>query len=1080
MTSSMHKKVLVGGGGIIGLLIVGLLAAPFFIDVNSYKPMIAGEVKKATGRDLVLDGPIKLSLLPVPEVSISGVKFFNMPGSKNPNMVDVKSVTVKPSLLALLAGSIEVSEVTLVEPKIVLEINAEGKPNWEFTPSVAEAKPAAPKPSSPKPLSLGRLTIDNGTLIFSDSKAGLSVVAEKANFSASIGSMEGPYALAGGATVNGAPLKLDLAMSAKGAAGHNTDVSLQAGGGKLVFKGTVSELGPNARLAGTASASAEQLTTFLGVLVRLSGQPEPTLPPLLAGKFNFDGAIDVSQTAVAAKDFKIALGEDSGSGSLSVTLKPALAVDGKIVVPRLDLDRWLATLARPATPVSGAATATPTAPVTGAAPAAPATGGGGYFANLTAKLALDVGEVIYNKKPIRNVAVELEARGGAVAVPKLAATLPGDMTLQARSTMSGDASRPTVSGDFSLLGPKLRDTLAWLDVDVSSIPAAKLTRLSMKGKMSSTGGNVAVSDAVFELDDLKGSGGIAVTFGVPLTIVTNLAIDTIDLDSYIAPAAAGQKPAGAASAAPSASVAQPAVAGPTIGLKARIARLIYQKETIGGIDVDIALQGSTLRLNDVKVSNLLGARLAVRGTVAGYNAAQPHPDIAFNFEAPDMTRLLKFAGATAPAGLGAVSASGGVAGSLEQLTLREFAVNGMGHSIKASGTLSLPGISKGAPQAAIYKGSVVLNGQAIEGSVDAKLTGKPNITADLRANVLDLDKISGSGGGAARAPARGQPAAGGAQPIDTAALHSVDGSFRLVAGTLISAPLRIGNADLAATLKDGVLTVTHFKGGLYGGSLAFSGVVNGSQPTLSLDFKGDANGIYVGEMLRSTSGSNQFGSAVKVTLDGRLNANGITVRGAGATSNQLKGSMAGGAQLSGHIYAGADKALQVLGGAAAGAAGGVIDNTLGNVLGAVGQRGGVGVGNILNAISLVLNRFVNHDSPISGRIDVAGGVLTDKGLVVQGNRATASISTRTNLGTSTTDTTINFMIAEDGSAPYLITTARGPLSSPSLNVVRGTAKDPPGMLSTLPGVKQLEQVPVPSRSLIPSMPNIPIPNPFGR
>ena len=87
--------------------------------------------------------------------------------------------------------------MTLVEPKIVLEINAEGKPNWEFTPSVAEARPAARKPSSPRPLSLGRLTIENGTLIFSDSKAGLSVVAEKANFSASVGSIDGPYSLAG-------------------------------------------------------------------------------------------------------------------------------------------------------------------------------------------------------------------------------------------------------------------------------------------------------------------------------------------------------------------------------------------------------------------------------------------------------------------------------------------------------------------------------------------------------------------------------------------------------------------------------------------------------------------------------------------------------------------------------------------------------------------------------------------------------------------------------------------------------------------------------------------------------------------
>ncbi len=1107
MTPSMRKKVLVGGG-IVGLLIVALLAAPLFIDVNSYKPMIAAEVKKATGRDLVLDGPIKLSLLPMPEISISGVKFFNVPGSKNSNMVEVKSVTVKPALLALLMGGIEVSEVTLVEPKIVLEVNAEGKPNWELAPSVAEAKPAAAKPSSPKPLSLGRLTIENGTLIFSDSKDGLSMTAEKANFSASIGSLDGPYSLAGGASVNGAPLKLDLAIGAKSAAGHTADVSLEAGGGKLVYKGSLSELGPNARLAGVASVTADSLTTFISTLVGLAGQPEPRLPPLLAGKFMFDGAVEVSQTAFAAKDFKMALGEDRGSGSLSVKLKPTLAIDGKVVVPRLDLDKWLAAIARPTTPHSATPPSTTPAPATSSpatsspatsppatspvatppagaarpatAPAArPPASGGSILGDVTAKLALEVGEAIYNKKPVRSIVVDLDARSGAVAVPKLSAILPGDMVLQAKSTMTGDAARPSVSGEFSLVGPKLRETLAWLEVDVSQLPPSKLQKLSMKGKMSSTGGNVSVSDAVFEVDDLKGSGGIVVSFAVPLTIVTSLAIDTLDLDSFLAPASAQQKPAAPAAAASSSAPAQPGVAGPSVGLKAKVNRVIYNKETIGGVDVDVALQGSTLRLNDIKVSNLAGARLVMRGTVADYSAAQPRPDITFSFEAPDMGRVLKVVGATAPAGLGAVSVSGGVAGSLEQLTLRELAFNGMGHSLRASGMLSLPGLSKGAPQSAAYKGTVVLNGQTLEGSVDAKLTGKPNITADLRANVLDLDKIGGSGGGgAARAPARGQPAAA-SEAIDTAALRSVDGSFKLVAATLISAPLRIGNADLAATLKDGVLTISHFKGALFGGSLALSGVVNGSQPVLSLDFKGDVNGINVGEALRGTSGSNQFGGGVKVTIDGRLNANGITVHGAGATSDRIRSSMAGGAQLSGHIYAGADKALQVLGGAAAGAAGGVIDQTLGNVLGAVGQKGGVGVGNVLNAIALVLNRFVNNDNPISGRVDIAGGVLTDKGLTVQGKNATARIATRTNLGNSTTDTTINFMIAEDGSAPYLITTARGSLSSPSLNVVRGTAKDPPGMVSTLPGVKQLEQVTVP-RSPIPNIPIPSIPGLFGR
>lgn len=1068
MTPTTRKRLLIGGGGIVALLVAALVALPAVIDVNSYKPLIVSQVKTATGRDLVIDGPISLSIFPTPTVSVTGVKFFNVAGSKNANMVEVKSVTVKPSLLALLGGSIEVSEVTLVEPKIVLEINAEGKPNWEFAPSVAEAKPAAAKPSSPRPLSLGRLTIDNGTLIFSDSKAGLSVVAEKANFTASVGSIDGPYSLAGDASVNGTPLRLDLAVGRRGANGHTADLTLQAGGGKLGFKGTLSELGAAAKISGSASASADSLTTFVGTLVKLAGQPEPILPAILAGKFSFDGGIDVSPTAFAARDFKIALGQDSGSGSLSVALKPTLAVEGKLAVPKLDLDRWLAAIQQSAPAAASSSPAAPSA-------SAPAATSQSYLGDLTAKVAFEVGEVIYNKQPVRNVVLEIDAKGGAVAVPKLTATLPGDMVLQAQSTLTGDAARPGVTGQFSLVGPKLRETLSWLAVDLSSVPPSKLQKLSLRGRMSSTGGNVQVSDAVFELDDLKGSGGVTVTFTVPLSIVTSVSLDTLDLDSFLVPVAVRQKPAAAsgASAPPSAL----AVAGPSVGLKAKVAKLIYNKETIQGVDVDVALQGTTLRLNDIKVSNLGGGRLAVRGTVANYSAPQPRADIAFNFEAPDMSRVLKVAGTTAPADLGAVSASGGVAGTAEQLTLRDLNVNVLGQSVKATGTLALPGASKGAPQSAAYKGNLVLNGQALDGSIDARLTGRTTINADLRASVLDLDRIGGSGGAPARPAARGAAAA---KPIDTAALRSIDGSLKLVAGTLVSSPLRIGNADLAASLKDGILTVQHFKGSLYGGSLALAGTVNATKPALSLDFKGDANSIILGEMLRSTSGSNQFGGAIKVTIDGKLNANGITLRGSGTTAEQIRASMAGGAQLGGHIFVGADKALQMLGSVAAGAASTVIDQTLGNVLGAVGQRG-MSPTSMLNAISLVLNRFVNHDSPISGHVDIAGGVLTDKGLAVQGNRATARITTRTNLGTSTTDTTVNFYIAEDGSAPYLITTARGAMSSPSLGVSRGSAKDPPGMASTLPGAQQLQQLeqilPGQPRSLIP---NIPIPNIFGR
>ncbi len=184
MTPTMRKKILIGAGAFVGLVIVAVLALPSLIDLNARKAEIAAAVKKATGRDLVIDGPIAFSLLPAPMVTLGGVTFFNAPGSQNPNMVEVKSVTVKPSIGALLTGNLRIDEVTLVEPKIVLEIDADGKANWEFAPSVAEAKPVAPKPNASGPPIAGRLVIVNGTLVFRDPRTGFSIVAEKATISA--------------------------------------------------------------------------------------------------------------------------------------------------------------------------------------------------------------------------------------------------------------------------------------------------------------------------------------------------------------------------------------------------------------------------------------------------------------------------------------------------------------------------------------------------------------------------------------------------------------------------------------------------------------------------------------------------------------------------------------------------------------------------------------------------------------------------------------------------------------------------------------------------------------------------------
>jgi hypothetical protein len=805
----------------------------------------------------------------------------------------------------------------------------------------------------------------------------------------------------------------------------------------------------------------------------MAGQPAPPLPLLLGGKVTFSGDIDASQTAFAAKDFTLSFGDDVGSGSVSVSLAPTVTVEGKFAARRLDFDKWLAGL-KPPTEVAAPA---PTRPLDQAQPTEPSRPKSPLL-SIDAKLAIEAGEVIYNKQPVRDLALELQTRSGAVAVTRFNAVLPGDLRIEAHSTMSGDPAKPVVAGDFSLQGSKLRETLTWLGADISSIPPQKLQQVSMKGQLTSSGGNVEVKDAAFQLDALKGTAGITVSFTVPLTAVMSLDFDTIDIDSYLPRQASwspGDRPSG---------IPILALLGPVVGLKLKFAKVVYRGETIASIYLDVERHRGTLKLNDLKVADLAGARVAIRGAVAGYWEEHPKADFLFSFAAPNLGRVLHIVG-IAEAGIGAVSASGGIAGTYEKLVLRDVSVSALGWSGRASGTLSLPGAAKGTPTAAAYKGSIAINGNGIQATIDATLGDRPNIVADLKADMLDVAALHGEG--------RAQAASSDSQPIDTAPLRSFDASLHVAAGTLVNPPFNIANADLVASLKDGLLTLSHFTGTLYGGAVDLSGTVDAREAALAYDFHGRADGLPIGGLLRATSGTNVFGSVINVAIDGTLNADDISVRGKGATTGALRSSMAGSARLGGYVRASADRFLQFLGSAATGAVGGAINITAGSLMSLAGDNSGVGIANLLNAISLVLHRYVNNNDAVSGEVEVSGGILVAKGLTVQGAGVTANVATQTNLANSTTYTTISFVIAEDSSAPYLITTASGPLSSLSFSATRGSAKDPPGIENLIPNISRF--LPSDPSALLPniSVPNIPvpsiplphiplpsIPNPFGR
>src|SRR5471032_1315454 len=128
---------------------------PRIVDIEAYKPGMIEAVREATGRELVIDGPMRLRMFPVPGVGAGTVHFANAVGAKGAQMIDVRWVAVKPSWSALLQGRVEVGTLTLYRPTIVLETDAEGRPNWEFKPG-GNVNQAADAPSEGFHLAVGR------------------------------------------------------------------------------------------------------------------------------------------------------------------------------------------------------------------------------------------------------------------------------------------------------------------------------------------------------------------------------------------------------------------------------------------------------------------------------------------------------------------------------------------------------------------------------------------------------------------------------------------------------------------------------------------------------------------------------------------------------------------------------------------------------------------------------------------------------------------------------------------------------------------------------------------------------------
>lgn len=154
-------------GGLVGLFAIGMCAVLLLVDPNDFKDEIASAVKEETGRELALQGDLKLSVFPWLALQAGPAQLGNAPGFATGPFLSLERADVGVRLFPLLRGRMEVRRLELEGLRVYLEKNAQGKGNWEDL-AKGEATPAEDSGASGEMPSIAGVSIKDAALDYRD------------------------------------------------------------------------------------------------------------------------------------------------------------------------------------------------------------------------------------------------------------------------------------------------------------------------------------------------------------------------------------------------------------------------------------------------------------------------------------------------------------------------------------------------------------------------------------------------------------------------------------------------------------------------------------------------------------------------------------------------------------------------------------------------------------------------------------------------------------------------------------------------------------------------------------------------
>ena len=327
------KRFAIAVAAAIAAALVTLIALSFLIPAASVRDAVKTEIHAVTGLDPMLGDDVSLSLFPSGTVRFRNVLLGD--GRAGEPAVAADELTARLRYFPLLAGRIEIADVTLVRPVINVTFSAAGQTNWSgLMVSLAHAL----QPNPERTASFSEIGIQDGTVVVHDESKHGTERLEGVNFQVAWPSISRSFGANGRFVWNDEPVEASLTLSDFLAAltGDRSGVKLRISSAPLniAFDGAATDQ-PTLKLDGMLDVESPSLRDAL----RWSDKSK--VPFGGFGRFALRAQSDVGGGIAALSNVNVELDGNSAEGALTLATDGHRLVQGTLAADALDLTPYV-------------------------------------------------------------------------------------------------------------------------------------------------------------------------------------------------------------------------------------------------------------------------------------------------------------------------------------------------------------------------------------------------------------------------------------------------------------------------------------------------------------------------------------------------------------------------------------------------------------------------------------------------------------------------------------------------------------------------------------------------------------------